>query len=117
LVKIGEDDAALVADGTLDEWQEALLASGAGGVLATRGSDGASLTLAGREPLRQGIAALDGDVVDTMGAGDATFASVVSSLLAQTAEPGSVDWETALTDAMRVAAATVRAPGALLRRP
>lgn len=117
LVKIGEDDAALVAGGTLDEWQEALLASGAGAVLATRGSDGASLTLAGHAPLRQGIASLDGDVVDTMGAGDATFASVVASSLARSADPGSVDWEAALTDAMRVAAATVRAPGALLRRP
>jgi len=117
LVKIGEDDAALVADGTLDEWQEALLAAGAGAVLATRGADGASLTLAGRPPLRQGIVPLDGDVVDTMGAGDATFASVVASLLASRSAPGSVDWEAALTDAMRVAAATVRAPGALLRLP
>ena len=89
LVKIGEDDAALVAGGTLGEWQEALLAAGAGGVLATRGSDGASLTLAGHAPLRQGIASLDGDVVDTMGAGDATFASVVASSLARSAEPGA----------------------------
>jgi fructokinase len=52
-----------------------------------------------------------------MGAGDATFASIVASLLAERREPGSVDWPAALEGAMDVAAATVRAPGALLRLP
>lgn len=117
LVKVGDDDAALVADGGLSDWQEALLAAGAGGVLATRGSDGASLQLAGRPELRRGISAAEGEVVDTMGAGDATFAAIVSSLLVDRREPGSVDWADALERAMDVAAATVRAPGALLRSP
>ena len=125
LVKIGEDDAALVAGTSLEGWQEALLAAGAGGVLATRGSAGAELQLAGGEVLHRDVAVADGPVVDTMGAGDATFASIVASLLAGSAGSGPTDastpvptdWEAALTDAMRVAAATVRAPGALLRRP
>ena len=117
LVKIGDDDAALVTGRSLEEWQDALLAAGAGGVLATRGSDGAGLLLSGRDELRRGISAAEGDVVDTMGAGDATFASIVSSLLADRRDPGSVDWADALGRAMDVAAATVRSPGALLRSP
>lgn len=123
LVKVGDDDAELVAGCSLADWQEALLASGTGGVLATRGSAGASLVLAGSAdaaagtaPTR-GISSADGEVVDTMGAGDATFASIVASLLAERREPGSVDWSGALERAMDVAAATVRAPGALLRLP
>jgi fructokinase len=123
LVKIGDDDAELVAGRPLDDWQEALLASGTGGVLATRGSAGASLVLApsaddaSGTALARGISSAQGEVVDTMGAGDATFASIVASLLAERREPGSVDWSAALERAMDVAAATVRAPGALLRLP
>ncbi|KPG80345.1 carbohydrate kinase family protein [Frigoribacterium sp. RIT-PI-h] len=123
LVKIGDDDAELVAGRSLDDWQETLLASGTGGVLATRGSAGASLVLAPSADgtdgtaLTRGISSAEGEVVDTMGAGDATFASIVASLLAARREPGSVDWSAALERAMDVAAATVRAPGALLRLP
>jgi fructokinase len=123
LVKVGDDDAELVAGCSLADWQEALLASGTGGVLATRGSAGASLVLAGSADaasgtaLTRGISSADGEVVDTMGAGDATFASIVASLLAERRQPGSVDWSGALERAMDVAAATVRAPGALLRLP
>ncbi|ROS51299.1 carbohydrate kinase family protein [Frigoribacterium sp. PhB24] len=123
LVKIGDDDAELVAGRSLDDWQEALLAAGTGGVLATRGSAGASLVLArsaegtDRHDVTRGISSAEGEVVDTMGAGDATFASIVASLLAERREPGSVDWSAALDRAMDVAAATVRAPGALLRLP
>ncbi|KQS17081.1 carbohydrate kinase family protein [Frigoribacterium sp. Leaf186] len=123
LVKVGDDDAELVAGCSLADWQEALLASGTGGVLATRGSAGASLVLAGSADaasgtaLTRGISSADGEVVDTMGAGDATFASIVASLLTERRQPGSVDWSGALERAMDVAAATVRAPGALLRLP
>ncbi|MET4051755.1 fructokinase [Frigoribacterium sp. PvP054] len=127
LVKVGDDDAELVAGRSLADWQETLLASGTGGVLATRGSAGASLVLAGSADgatdtaagtaLTRGISSADGEVVDTMGAGDATFASIVASLLAERREPGSVEWSGALDRAMDVAAATVRAPGALLRLP
>jgi fructokinase len=117
LVKIGSDDAELVAGTSLEGWQEALLAAGAGSVLATRGADGADLQLAGGPVLHRDVAVTPGEVVDTMGAGDATFASIVASLLAGTRDAGSTDWGSALADAMAVAAATVRAPGALLRRP
>ncbi|NRD26869.1 carbohydrate kinase family protein [Frigoribacterium sp. VKM Ac-2836] len=118
LVKVGDDDAELVAGRSLADWQEALLAAGTGGVLATRGSAGASLVLATSDvALQRGISSAEGEVVDTMGAGDATFASIVASLLSERREPGPVDWSAALDRAMDVAAATVRAPGALLRLP
>ena len=117
LVKVGEDDAALVAGCTVDEWRRRLLDGGAGAVVATYGADGATLELAGHEPVRRPISELPGEVVDTMGAGDATFAALVASLLAQTTGAVGTDWAAALERAMDVAAATVRAPGALLRQP
>ena len=64
-------------------------------------------------PIRQ----LPGPIVDTMGAGDATLAQVTSTIhrrgLPETAE----DADELLKEAMLVAAATCRHPGALLRRP
>jgi len=117
LVKVGEDDADLVAGGTVDAWRTRLLDAGAGAVLATYGADGASLTVAGHDEVRRPVTALPGDVVDTMGAGDASFAAVVAALLRGRAGGAGTDWTGALETAMGVAAATVRAPGALLRTP
>ncbi|WP_284302039.1 PfkB family carbohydrate kinase [Homoserinibacter gongjuensis] len=52
-------------------------------------------------------------VVDTTGAGDAVFAAVLSEIA--TLGIRDIDWFDALEHAMRVAAATVAHPGALLR--
>lgn len=115
LVKIGADDASVLYDGDLEALPKRLRAQGAGAVLATAGADGAVLD-ADAGIVRAPISALPGEVVDTVGAGDATLAAVAAGLIAappHTAE----DWQALLVRAMDVAAATCRAEGGLLRIP
>jgi fructokinase len=50
-----------------------------------------------------------------MGAGDAVFASVLAEIA--TRGLGEIEWYEALKRAMRIAAATIAHPGALLRLP
>jgi fructokinase len=118
LVKVGDDDARLLYGTSLDAVRDRLLAGGAGVVLATRGSAGAEL--AGRaapdQVIARPVADLPGRVVDTTGAGDAVLASAVASLL--TDPPAdAADWTALLERALRIAAATCRFEGALLRLP
>ena len=62
------------------------------------------------------VSSLPGRIVDTMGAGDAAFATAVAGLLEGT--PADADaWGDLLERAMDVAAATCRFEGALLRLP
>lgn len=117
LMKIGDDDAALLYGAPVEDCAATLLASGVGAVLTTAGTAGAALHEAGRRAVAVPIAGLPGAVVDTMGAGDATLAAVVSRIVAADRAGEPVDWPGALTFAMRVAASTCRVPGALLRLP
>lgn len=111
LVKLGADDAELLFPGSLGEATARVLDAGAQTVLETSGGDGAALVRrTGRVDVP--IAPADGDVVDTMGAGDAVFATVVAALAADTPDPTAV-----LRRAMAVAAATIRSSGGLLRLP
>lgn len=111
LVKIGTEDAELVFGLGLADTTERLLAAGAEAVLETAGPQGAALVRReGRTAVP--IAPATGPIVDTMGAGDATFAVIVAALAAGDADPHAV-----LTRAMAVAAATIRAEGGLLRLP
>jgi fructokinase len=106
LVKIGDEDAQL------------LYAAGVGDVvlpspvvLATEGSRGATVTW----PLgsvHRDIVVDDRPVIDTMGAGDATFASVIAGLAS-----GSTQWDAMLDNAMHIAAETIRHAGGELRQP
>jgi fructokinase len=117
LMKIGGDDAALLYGTPVEDCAATLLASGVGAVLTTAGTAGAALHAAGRRAVGAPVAVLPGAVVDTMGAGDATLAAVVSRIVAADRVGEPVDWPAALTFAMRVAAATCRVQGALLRLP
>lgn len=118
LLKLGDEDAALLFGADLETVARRLLDDGATFVLATAGRRGASLlTPAGR--VDAPIADLPGPVVDTMGAGDATLAAVTHSLLRSDVQ-GTDDalyWSGALQNAMVIAAATCRAEGATLRLP
>ncbi|MDZ8200118.1 PfkB family carbohydrate kinase [Microbacterium sp. SSW1-59] len=115
LVKVGDDDAALLYRQGLDSVAEALRAKGATAVLATRGRDGATV-MAGTETITQPISSMPGPIVDTMGAGDASFAVAVAALAE--ADAATVpDWREILAEAMDAAAATCRFEGALLRLP
>lgn len=115
LVKVGEDDAALLYDDTLDALRARLIDLGAAAVLATQGASGATIE-AGEVTVTHPISSLPGRIVDTMGAGDAAFAATVAALADDA--PGSEDeWARVLATAMDVAAATCRFEGALLRTP
>ncbi|HSP75971.1 MAG TPA: PfkB family carbohydrate kinase [Cryobacterium sp.] len=116
LTKVGDEDAELLYRSTLEALRERLLAAGTQAVLATAGRAGASVARAGllvAEP----IAVLPGAVVDTMGAGDATLASTVQTMLTKGVPTDAAGWQALLADAMLVAAATCRSEGALLRVP
>ncbi|KQZ23098.1 carbohydrate kinase family protein [Microbacterium sp. Root553] len=115
IVKVGVDDAGLLYDGDLDALRSRLRSLGVRAVLATAGSDGATLETDGAV-VTAPISTLPGRVVDTVGAGDATLAAVAAGL----ADGTPVDaegWRRVLVRAMEVAAATCRAEGGLLRTP
>jgi sugar/nucleoside kinase (ribokinase family) len=115
LVKVGDEDSALLYESTVDEVTARLLAGGTPVVLATAGRNGATVSTAGGILAKAPIANLPGPIVDSMGAGDATLASVIQSIIANGFPTGEPAWDTVLTKAMHVAAATCRSEGALLR--
>ncbi|MEZ3161701.1 PfkB family carbohydrate kinase [Microbacterium sp. BWT-B31] len=135
VVKVGEDDAALLYGEPLDALRARLIDAGVDVVLATQGAAGATLEAGGtptpsrddpdasREDSRRAgtavtrpVSKLSGSIVDTMGAGDAAFAATVAALVEAT--PADADeWGAVLQSAMDVAAATCRFEGALLRLP
>ena len=117
LVKVGDDDADLLYDSTLDELRERLVDAGARTVLTTAGRLGASVSFASNKLVSAPIAELDGAVIDTMGAGDATLAASVCTFVTDGVPQNSASWQALLTNAMLSAAATCRHEGALLRQP
>jgi fructokinase len=118
LIKIGDEDAELLYGTSLDDAAARLQQRGAAFVLATAGRRGAVLlTPVGRT--EAAIAELPGPIIDTIGAGDATLASMTDALLrADQRGIGDLDsFSGALQNAMIIAAATCRSEGALLRLP
>ncbi|WP_345800141.1 PfkB family carbohydrate kinase [Microbacterium sp. AZCO] len=115
LVKVGEDDATLLYGEPLDALRARLVDLGVEAVLATQGSAGAAIE-AGPDVVTRPISSLPGRIVDTMGGGDAAFATTVAGLIEN--PPSDADaWGALLEHAMDVAAATCRFEGALLRLP
>jgi fructokinase len=117
LVKVGDDDAAMLYDETVSALSDHLLQSGSSSVLSTAGKDGASVATSAGLAAHAPIATLPGPIVDTMGGGDATLASVIQSLLDTGMPVDGSGWAAVLERAMLIAAATCRQPGALLRVP
>lgn len=117
LSKIGDDDAALLYGTNLTALRKRLLGDGSRVVVATAGRDGASIATADGICVIEPIVNLPGTVVDTMGAGDATLASVVESLLTGGVPSDAAGWQAVLARAMAIAAATCRHEGAQLRMP
>ncbi|MEO6944889.1 MAG: PfkB family carbohydrate kinase [Lacisediminihabitans sp.] len=115
LVKISDDDARLLYDEPIESSSSRMLATGAAIVLATSGPRGASVTTRDGLTVHAPIVRLPGAIVDTMGAGDATLASVVNSLGAAGVPDDDAGWRAILTEAMEVAAATCRSQGGLLQ--
>jgi fructokinase len=116
LTKLGDEDADLLYGLPLDDVTSRLIDRGASAILATAGAHGASLIAPGVS-VAVGIAELPQPIVDTMGAGDATLASVAATIARQGMPVNPTEAERMLESAMQVAAATCRHPGALLRMP
>lgn len=117
LLKLGDDDGALLYGRPAADLAPDLLAFGAGSILTTSGPGGAALHRPDAPPLRVPIASASGPIVDTMGAGDATLAAITARVAAADGAGAPIDWPEALTFAMQVAALTSRSPGALLQAP
>lgn len=117
LVKVGDDDAEVLAGESLDVFADRLLATGARTVLTTAGRDGAGVRTSDGVRVHVGISELPGDIVDTMGAGDAVLASAVASIHESGEPTDAAGWTVLLDNAMLVAAATCRSEGALLTKP
>lgn len=115
LVKIGEEDAELLYRDSLANVAQRFIALGARTVLATAGAGGARIVTGGLTVDRP-IAVRPQPIIDTMGAGDATFAAVIAGLVRSPAWPDAERWGEILERAMGVAAATIRHPGGLLRQ-
>lgn len=114
-IKIGSDDAEILADGDLPALGERLRDNGAEIILMTAGAAGAALRAPGWEVSRP-IATLPGAIVDTVGAGDATLAALVAGLVGGVPETEGAAGDL-LERIMEVAAATCRGEGGLLRTP
>lgn len=118
LVKLSDDDARLLYNRDDDDLSSLFFERGVSVVLFTRGSDGASVSTASGIRLAVPATTMEAPIVDTMGAGDATLASVLSWILRTGMPTDHQTWRSCLREAMDVAAATCRnAGGALIRPP
>lgn len=119
LVKISDEDAALLypeLHGGVDALGELVLDLGCAAVLLTRGAAGASVRTTSGIRVDAEIAKVPGPIIDTMGAGDATLATVLSELVRADHLSGA-EWKVLLDRAMRVAATTCRQHGGALILP
>jgi len=117
LTKVSDEDAALLGYESLAALADSVRELGSEYVLTTAGSAGASIVSRSGMRVDVPITRLPGPIVDTMGAGDATLATICASLTSGGIPVGAPEWAQTLGDAMLVAAATCRAPGALIQLP
>jgi fructokinase len=116
LTKVGDEDAELLYGIPLGDLVDRLRFAGAAHVLATAGRNGAEIVSAVGRVVTP-IADLPGEIVDTMGAGDATLAATVHALVTTGIPKGLDAWKRVLEQAMLIAGLTCRTPGALLQLP
>lgn len=117
LVKLSDEDIALFYDGDLEAAVARLFDLDIETLLFTHGSAGASLRTRSGISLSVDIARQARPLIDTMGAGDATLATVIAFILRQGMPQDAAIWRLCLTEAMRVAAETCAHAGGALRLP
>lgn len=93
LLVAGEDELGIVADGPEDEAVAGLLDSGVDAVAVKRGASGASLVTPDGRSDREAVAV---SAVDTVGAGDAFCAGLLSAVLDDRADGDALDRAVAL---------------------
>lgn len=117
LVKLSDEDVGLFYGGDGIGAVARLFSLGIETLLLTHGSEGASLQTKAGLSVKVEIAPHTKPIVDTMGAGDATLATVIAYIVRQGMPKTSGEWRNCLEEAMRVAAATCASPGGALRLP
>jgi fructokinase len=117
LVKVGSDDAKIIYNCTVEQLATDLHDRHTRAVIGTAGADGAFVETEAGNILREPVADLPGPIIDTIGAGDATLASLIQSIVDEGYPTTNDAWQVALHRAMRIAAATCRHEGALLQVP
>lgn len=113
LVKVSDEDTALVFGEDAGETASRWLSAGTGAVAITRGPEGARIATASGwvDALVPQLAA---PLADTIGAGDSVLAALTASVASGDHAGG---WAAPLERAMAVAAATTRVAGGLLQLP
>ena len=117
IAKISDEDADLLYREDAIDVVARLLSLGAGAVLFTHGEQGASIHTKQGLTVRVSIAEMPGPILDTMGAGDASLATVIAYILRQGVPQSAEAWRFCLDEAMGVAAATCRQMGGGLALP
>ncbi|GLS19822.1 fructokinase [Labrys miyagiensis] len=117
LIKLSEEDARLIFGNTGREAIHGLFGWGVDTIVLTQGRNGA--TLFARNGLMINVPACPASkpVVDTMGAGDATLASLIAFCLERGMPDDAEGWGACLERAMQIAAATCRTEGGELALP
>lgn len=117
LVKLSDEDVDLFYGARRQEAVARLFGLGVDTLLLTHGADGASLHMKSDISVKVGIARQTKPVIDTMGAGDATLATVIAYIVRQGTPRNPEEWRHCLEEAMLVAAATCSSPGGAPRLP
>lgn len=115
LLKISEEDIAYLFAPGADP--QALFAGRIGTIVLTRGAQGARILMRDGWSFDCPVSSAPGPVIDTMGAGDATLASILAHAHVLERLPGRTDWPACLKRAMDIAAATCRKTGAEICLP
>jgi len=117
LVKISDEDAALLYAGERKAAVTRLFHLAVATVLHTHGADGASIHTKSGASVSAGAAPRTSPIIDTMGAGDATLATVIGFILRQGMPENAGAWRDCLQEAMQVAGATCAHAGGALMLP
>ena len=117
LVKLSVEDAQLLYAREDDGLAAMIFAHGVDALVLTRGRLGASVFTRSGLAASVPAATFAAPIVDTMGAGDATLASIVATILLDGMPDSNDSWQGCLRRAMDVAGATCRSVGGALVRP
>jgi len=117
LVKLSDEDIGHFYGGDQKATISRILGLGVETLLLTHGPGGASLHTRSGITVSVPIGAAAGPIVDTMGAGDATLATVIAFIVKSGMPETADDWRVCLTQAMKIAAATCTSPGGGLILP
>lgn len=117
LVKLSDEDMALFYAGDRAAATKRLFGFGIETLLLTHGAGGASLHTRSGLAVTLPIAAMAQPIIDTMGAGDATLATVIAHIIRQGMPRTPQEWRACLEHAMLVAAATCAQAGGGLMLP